>query len=486
MSPVWTEKLERCSSLPALPAVAVDVLRLCDEEDPNLGKIAEVVRKDPALAARVLGTANSPLFGLRREVGNLPVALGLLGVNALRAMVLSFALHRCAPPAAGGLLDRYWRRSILSAFAAQALCEGAGEGHQEEALLGALLQDIGMLAFFRLAHAGYEELVRACDGDHDRLGPAERNLFGGDHPEAGAWLLERWRLPEWLVGCVAASHGGGPSAGAGTAVPDCLISAVVLSGRFADIWVQPDAAAATRRAREEADRVLGAGAVDAGRVCARLLECAPEISRLFDVPLDVEQMTAVLDQAQETLVEALVRQEAGANRAPAATQLDPVTALPGRGPLEERLEAAYQRAQADRVSQGIIFADVDEFKTVNDTYGHCAGDAVLRSVARCLAGHVRENDFAARFGGDEFVVVMATENLEQLAAAAERLRAAVACCDHSLEDGRSLRVSLSLGCAMLDAAVHRCWRDALDEADRALYAAKRAGKNRVETACEVR
>jgi two-component system cell cycle response regulator len=122
-------------------------------------------------------------------------------------------------------------------------------------------------------------------------------------------------------------------------------------------------------------------------------------------------------------------------------------------------------------------ADVDHFKAVNDTYGHDAGDEVLRAVAQRILANIRSFDMAARLGGEEFVVVMPDTPPEDAMAAAERLRAKIAESPLAVVGGRAICVTASLGVA----ASIRGDESAtlLKRADQALYAAKRDGRNRV-------
>ncbi|QYX55731.1 GGDEF domain-containing protein [Roseovarius sp. SCSIO 43702] len=124
----------------------------------------------------------------------------------------------------------------------------------------------------------------------------------------------------------------------------------------------------------------------------------------------------------------------------------------------------------------VVAVDIDHFKQVNDRYGHKAGDAALSQFARCLQRTCRAGDIVARFGGEEFVILLQARRLAEAEAIAERLRGAVA--EHRfLVEGRAIRLTASFGVAevsggeAIDAALHR--------ADLALYRAKSAGRNRV-------
>ena len=123
--------------------------------------------------------------------------------------------------------------------------------------------------------------------------------------------------------------------------------------------------------------------------------------------------------------------------------------------------------------------DIDHFKRINDRYGHDAGDAVLRAVGGAIAGAVREGDVPARFGGEEFVVLLRKPSGRIAVEVAERVRSAVGALDLRAIGPSS--VSVSVGVAVQDEPEEPV-ADLLPRADRALYRAKRAGRDRVEAA----
>jgi two-component system, cell cycle response regulator len=157
--------------------------------------------------------------------------------------------------------------------------------------------------------------------------------------------------------------------------------------------------------------------------------------------------------------------------------IDPLTGLYNRRFLDAHLGTVLQQMQEQGKPVSLVVADVDHFKAVNDTYGHDAGDEVLRAVAQRILANIRSFDMAARLGGEEFVVVMPDTPPEDAMAAAERLRAKIAESPLAVVGGRAICVTASLGVA----ASIRGDESAtlLKRADQALYAAKRDGRNRV-------
>jgi diguanylate cyclase (GGDEF)-like protein len=129
--------------------------------------------------------------------------------------------------------------------------------------------------------------------------------------------------------------------------------------------------------------------------------------------------------------------------------------------------------------------DGDHFKRVNDTWGHAAGDAVLRELAQRIESQVRASDVAARYGGEEFVVLLPGTDVSSAKLLAERIRIAISKSQFELPTGESVCVSMSIGIASvrpaLDSNDLKTSGDSLiARADVALYAAKSAGRDRVE------
>ncbi len=476
----WRQRLERCSTLPTLPSVAVQVLQLCQEEDLNFNRISEAIGKDPALSVKVLKMVNSPLYGLRHEVVKLSQALGLLGVNAVRGLVLSFSLPR--PAGKGnkkGCLGNYWQRSVISAIAAQEICRDTGIKQREEAFLGALLQDIGMLAMARVLGDRYEELLAAAGGDHGKLAQLERDEIGADHVEVGTWLLNRWRVPASLIAMVEGSHDPGNIQGEVSIETRLSAKVVAISGHFADIWVHPDALASRAELQKWNEALFGSGPLNIERICRHMLISIPQVASMLEVQLDAQEMAAVLEEAQEALVVAMAERESNNASLMQEAQKDHLTGVSNRSQLESQLAKEFEIAISRQERLGVIFADVDRFKMVNDTYGHSAGDSVLQSIARNLSIGLRKRDLVGRFGGEEFVILLPGAGETELQIVAERVRARIDACDHPIGDGRGIKATISLGCATFNARRHLHSKDLIDEADRAMYEAKQAGRNRV-------
>ena len=163
------------------------------------------------------------------------------------------------------------------------------------------------------------------------------------------------------------------------------------------------------------------------------------------------------------------------------SRVDPLTRVANRLRLDEDFEEIRARINRTGGSCGLLEADLDRFKSVNDLLGHLAGDAVLRSVAETLQATLRSGDHVYRYGGEEFVAIITGADAAATESTAERLRAAIAALGLAHPDNPPLDVvTISIGWTVIGPADIDETDDALfDRADRAMYAAKTSGRNRV-------
>lgn len=188
-----------------------------------------------------------------------------------------------------------------------------------------------------------------------------------------------------------------------------------------------------------------------------------------------------IEQATVRLHRLLQENEASRRDLEQQATLDSLTGLMNRRHFMAKAEAELRRAERYGHPVAIALGDLDHFKHLNDTYGHAAGDIVLRAFAALLTESVRESDLVCRYGGEEFVLLFPESTTEQARVLMERFRHRFSEFDVALPDGLLLRVTLSIGIA--DAS-HGPLENALQRADDALYEAKWQGRNRVVVAIE--
>lgn len=239
----------------------------------------------------------------------------------------------------------------------------------------------------------------------------------------------------------------------------------------------PPVASATERWIAEPTTLVALPLEDAGLGVAGVLA----VWRTDGQPIDPDVVATLEALAPHAALQLHQLRALGDLREDAArADHDGLTGIPNRRAFDAQLDAVIRSYHRYGRPFSLILLDVDHFKRINDTYGHEAGDAVLKAVASRIAGSVRDVDFAARYGGEEFAVLLPETGLAGAVETAERLRNGIA--ERSVEwRGQEIAVTISLGVAAVPECVADA-REALARADQALYAAKQAGRNRVTAA----
>ena len=488
MYPELEAHLLHCRNLPSPPAVALRIIELAQDPMADLGLTARVIGTDPALSARMLRVANSPLYAGRRRVENLGQALTLLGLNATLSLALGFSLAQGLRGSTdmAAEQERIWRRSVLAALAARLLGGHARLQRLEDLMLAGLLQDIGALALLQAMPAEYAA-IRAAAADGADLLERERTTFGADHAVVGAWLARHWQLPSYLANAIEASEAADPG--------DAFQACVVASGAIADLWLDGGGAPARRELAHARVRACVADGTTLDDLLVQLAAALPEIGAMFDVSIArPEHLESIVDHAKELLILRNLREIQDAARARSDAQAsedkvrrlteqsrrDPLTGVYNRLQMEEVLEREFATAVALQQPLSIAFIDLDDFKHINDRYGHLVGDRVLYQFAQNLQRLLRSTDLVARYGGEEFLVVLSHSNEASAARVLRRILEETARVPMAEVDGRPLHVTFSAGLATHGTS--RQFADArslLQAADDALYGAKREGRNRV-------
>ncbi len=473
-------QLKACRTLPSVPAVVLQVLDICQDESVGIGQVAKVLARDPALSGKVLKVANSAWYGVRSQVTTLERAITILGVNATLSLALSFSLVRGLQKGKCGFNHQsYWQRCVICAAASRVIGELYNAANHEELFLGGLLQDIGILVLNEAVPDSYSAIVAASKGDHALLTELERQEYGSDHADVGAWLLARWNLPVNLQQAASCSHRASLNFDEASIFSKC----VSLASEIAGIWTQSDAAAATGCARAKSVHLFGMSPAQFEKLLGDIAKALPEATANLDIDLGGEEfIDRVLDQAREALVELNLQAQRTVHEVRMNAQRDELTSVANRAYFNEILPQLFSGAKESNQPLSVLFIDVDNFKTINDSHGHQGGDSVLASVARVLRLCTREFDTVARYGGDEFIILLTNTAEKAAADLSKRIQTAVMIHPHPIDQGADIPVTISVGCATMSGAhPFSTAGELVDAADRCLYAAKTTGRNRVVT-----
>jgi diguanylate cyclase (GGDEF)-like protein len=482
--------LLHCRNLPSPPGVALQIIALAQDPNATLGAAAHVIGMDPALSARLLRVANSPLYATRRRTETLAQAMAMLGLNATLSLALGFSLVHGLRGHNGTaeLQERIWRRSVLAAMAARLLGQQANLKRAETLMLAGLLQDIGRLALLQAMPEEYSALCARSDGNASLLW-LEREAYDADHADVGAWLARRWHLPDFLVDTIAGSES--------VSADDAFLRCVQASGPIADLWLAEadDSAALRQAALDRIEACTGRGIDALDEVLSMMAASLPEISAIFEVRIEhPAHLQAISDEAKELLVLRNLRQIQDATQAHQDVQVteermrqlteqarrDPLTGVYNRLHMEEVLEREFAAATMHPMTVALI--DLDDFKQINDRYGHLVGDQVLRQFAQTVQRVLRSTDFVARYGGEEFLLVLNYSNESAAEQVLQRLLNEVSRTPMAVVDGQPVHTTFSAGIATHNNAPGSQFdnvRELLQAADNVLYGAKRDGRNRV-------
>jgi diguanylate cyclase (GGDEF)-like protein len=492
VNPEIEAHLRSLVNFPSPPGVATHIIELARDPDIEMGKVAKALSMDSALSTKILRIANSPLYAQRRKSENLRQALVVLGLNATLTLALSFSLVKSLRTGKANGISHpfYWRRALLAATAARALADAMRQSMAEEIFLAALLQDVGILALDKAVpdlYAAGESLQR----DHTALARTELKRVQADHAEIGGWLMSTWNLPDRLHRAISHSHqiDLSPTTDSAQIFERC----VALSGLVADLFLLERAQRQFAETAQAAERSLGMDKMAFGQVLGTVGAMIPETEAIFETDLLAKQHPElILEQARDVLMlrslHALreintlhTAAETSATRAlelEEETRRDALTGVYNRAYLDQALIHEFEHATRHKWPLSVAFMDLDNFKLINDKFGHQAGDRVLQATARILRSNTRETDLISRYGGEEFVVLLPATDVETARSICERIVIAFQSTAHVIGSDHA-NVTISIGCATHGVqTAFSSAEDLVKAADQALYTAKMRGRNR--------
>ena len=479
------ERIKSCPSLPSLPAIAMQVLDLAQKQEVDINEIARIISKDPALSGKILRTVNSSFYNRAQAVSTISHALVILGLQSVKTLVLGFSLvSNLSKSSTSGFKHLvYWKHSIVAATAARSLAAKLGIVQQEEAFLCGLLADIGMLVLDQVLGEDYSKAIAPAQSHHE-VPRLEQAAFEATHAEVSGILAEQWKLPPLLTTPITMHH-------AASAVSDPqirkLAEVVQIASRCADVFVDKDAAPAIAEVREQT-KVHGLDAAATDALLDEIGKKTKEIAPMFEINFgQIDNFESILKRANEALVQltlqsqvetqALHQQNAQLKQ---QALTDRLTGLTNRGGFDQAAAKLWDEAQQNKTSLCLLLLDLDKFKSVNDTYGHPAGDEVLRTVGKTLRSAARPQDVAARYGGEEMTLLLPDTPRAIAAVIAETIRKAIQ--SKPVQCGQlTLNVTGSIGVASWEpGSPLKTLAHVIKAADMGLYNAKHGGRNRVK------
>ncbi len=451
---------------PIPPAVLLRLMELGRDIEAGPAQYVEVISTSNSLAAKVLSSVNSSWFGVRQPVKRLVQAVNLLGMVSVRILAITHCLaavhERIRLPER--LVAQCWQASVIKAEAAKYLAERTDESAADEAFLVGLMQDMLVPLMRHLQPDLYEPAPDQPVPGLQTLCLREIERFGMDHGQAAARLAARMGLPDSLGELMAVHHDATAllKLGGNAAAAD----ATRFAGLFPHVcttWAPSEASEAARlieqhpggmgtveeamaeigdRAQHLASMLRPIGEDDAVDLPALMADATKEVA--WTTGSLIGQIHSMMSSATQTTTQ-LSAVNAEAMRLQEQTQIDALTGVLNRLGLEHAGPEEWARIGERNQSVLLVFADLDDFKRVNDAHGHDAGDAALRRTAAVLSETYGPASVVGRYGGDEFVVLLG--GVADLAAAADLGRKAVELLRHGIttSDGQTIPLSVSIG-----------------------------------------
>ncbi len=490
-------------SLPTLSTVASTLINITGKEETTIYDITRLIAQDVSLSTKILKVVNSSFYNFPNEVGTIQQAVAILGTNAVRSLVLSFSFLNMERPrhGVGFSYEQFWEESLAAAVASKLIMAKVSDQDPEDAFTVSLLQNLGKLILACAFKEQYDALLEESEGSEQRLLELEEERLGASHAYIGAEAARIWNFPESLrvpIGC----HHDPASCDVKDPALKTVVQVVHLAALCANIMYSGKPIDYHAPFRERARKMfrLDAKAIDdiLARVDVEVAKAAdyfglkikgtasiPELLQQANIELSLlnmsyEQMNRELVQAKMKLEKLTAELEEKNAYLEGIANLDGLTEIYNHRFFQEFLDRELSRSQRLGSQLSLVLSDIDNFKKFNDFYGHQAGDYVLKEFAALCKGLIREYDLLARYGGEEFVIVLPEASAADAGVVAEKLREAIAAHEFAYA-GETYTVTSSFGVAVYEPGPKPLKKNELIErADKALYQAKKKGRNRVE------
>ncbi len=479
--------IQNFDKLPSLPGIAIKLIEALQQPEPDIQGISRLIAADAALSVNILKIINSSCYSLPVKITSIEQTINLLGLTAIENIALSLILRANFVPRNIGRLNlaNFWKDALVGAIVARLL---AGRGRLDntgDIFFLSLLGNIGSLALAWLFPDQYSLVLNNMQQHEITAFEAESQVFGFSHADVGARLIEDWGFPATFHVPVQNHHRleNLPS--------DCDASIctrtqlLYFASLYIDLFNGHNVTRTFGYIRHFLETHPIVDVLDVAEIGQEVLEQTRELFPIFDIHFTNEgEVEALLENTRQELLNLSVRMAndiIGKNSQMESlrrqAQQDELTRLYNYKAFCERLRQELSRAARYQKPLTLILADIDYFKTVNDSYGHPAGDQVLRTVAGILQSSLRDSDLAARYGGEEFALILPETTLKAAFQVAERIRIRVRC-TKTCYDGQAILVTMSFGLASFTPGNGMTFDDLIKTADEALYVSKKQGRNR--------
>lgn len=482
---VISEVINGIDRLPTLPGVAIKILEAVQDKKSGLMELAQILSTDPPLSAEVLRLINSPYYGLNSRITSVNHAVNLLGATTVKNLALSFSVIKSFQSDDGEGFDytQYWKDSLFSAVTMKLLTGKLNRQLADDAFFLGLLHDIGILTLNQCMHDQYSLVLTEMAKNQSAYQDAENQVLGFTHMEIGSHLAKKWGLPDTFFQSIAYHHNPA-KLNTGNADMAILTQMLHLTSLLVDFVNKPDKAFYLGLIEHYVKEYGFEDQFQLEPVLDEVGRLTEAVYPVFEIKIESE--TGYLDMietARKELIHLssdflsrLIEQDKRIEVLNERATHDGLTKLTNYQRFQEVLDEEMYRAKRYKMPLTLLMMDLDHFKKINDTFGHLAGDYILREVSDLLQKSMRKSDVVARYGGEEFAILLPETPQEGAFILAERL------CDKlsskALTYGeQTIFVTMSIGIAAYSAKTDSSNADLIKKADTALYRAKDSGRN---------
>ncbi len=497
--------IEALARIPTVPAIVLRLVEALADPDVPLQELSSIIKSDPAITSRLVKAANSAMYAGMSKADTLDRCVLRLGRNAVGCLALSFSLSDvvCRSGPHEQQLRETWLQSVIQATAMEYLAKRLRVADSSLAFVAGLLLDIGKLALIHAHGKEYVPLLNEARSGERPLRELERERLGTDHAALAGELMRRWQFPDNLTH-LALHHELDESElepfGRREEFPLIVLANIASSTSDFLFGLRP--AQSLQRLEFLLERHWQASHELIGEYLSSVrgkLEETAEIlaADINRMPGERELMALAMEQivnftiraatgnAQSDESIALQREHDDIRRRLQQLEqkscMDSLTGVYNREYFDARLKERIRAATGDR-ALGILFVDLDSFKALNDSRGHLFGDEVLKQSGVALKAALRSGDIVARFGGEEFVVLLECPDRHMIPVVAERIRARIEGMNVQ-QNGEPVRVTASVGgvySVFVPGSISedRLRNELVHTADSAMYESKRGGRNR--------
>ena len=346
-----------------------------------------------------------------------------------------------------------------------------------------LLQDIGTLTFGHCMPAQYNLILSEMEKTSSDCQDAEESILGYNHQEIGEYMMKSWGLPETLYMPVGYHHN--PEKLASTQSNIQVLTRILhLSSCFIELFDDKSRGLNLWLINHNIEAYDFGTRIDVDQIAEDIHQQARQVFPIFEIDLEHDAEYAQIFQAAKAelsklsteMVNTLLAQKNEIKMLKQQVVRDGMTHLINHQHFLELLSQEISRAERYKHPLSLLMADIDLFKAINDDFGHPAGDRVIKAVAGCLQQEIRESDHVARYGGEEYAIILPDTPIQDAYIVAERIRKTIDSLRIKYEDNL-IHFTMSLGIACFQTEERTTSDKLIKRADSALYQAKKQGRN---------